>query len=382
MVKDVKAHQGVMITNNGYSQAAINRVYYAGENIELDIINFDEIENFQGFAAVPYSGDFGVIIRAPFGWVVDWRHKIGNFPSIIQRGITFEGAKKRNEWMYFDVSKRPIPDATMNQAIEQQNVQILRRYPRTEFEYKDLEEKTGKPSKLRKAYFRDLEPPRFELASFVDLETHLLIVYMITPIELVTKNQRKLEYLVSNLEIVQIEFNNTQQVNQLLQILDKVQGHKKADVSYELGKLCWQMNDIESATKHFRNAADFSDSHSGYFKILIDYALTQKKEDLALEYTNKLIALYSTSSENLIDLGDIYSRHQKGLSLLTIFEKNTKLFDDDLSLGNLFYHIGFFKRFTDRVDEANDDFKIAKKHLVKVLPADHAVFDQFKKLGL
>lgn len=69
MVEDVDAHQGVLITKKGFSKAAINRAYYGNQKIELDIINFDEIKEFQGFTAVPYVSNFSVILPAPFGWV-------------------------------------------------------------------------------------------------------------------------------------------------------------------------------------------------------------------------------------------------------------------------------------------------------------------------
>ena len=76
MVEDVDAHQGVLITKKGYSKAAINRAYYGNQKVELDIINFDKIKESQAFEAIPYVGDFSVIIPAPFGWVLDLKDSI------------------------------------------------------------------------------------------------------------------------------------------------------------------------------------------------------------------------------------------------------------------------------------------------------------------
>lgn len=72
-LSDLKASKGILITNNGYTKAALNRATYDTRDIELRIINFSDLESFQGFTAIPYSGGHGAVISAPDGWVIDSR---------------------------------------------------------------------------------------------------------------------------------------------------------------------------------------------------------------------------------------------------------------------------------------------------------------------
>lgn len=67
MVEDVGAAQGILITSKGYSQAAINRAYYGPTDIELDILNFEELKQFQGFGGTITKGWHGAVIPAPLG---------------------------------------------------------------------------------------------------------------------------------------------------------------------------------------------------------------------------------------------------------------------------------------------------------------------------
>lgn len=81
----------------GYSKAAINRAHYGNHKVELDIINFDELKDFQSFEALPYVGHFCVIVPAPFGWVLDLVDRINSFATLHQRGLILKEAQKKNE---------------------------------------------------------------------------------------------------------------------------------------------------------------------------------------------------------------------------------------------------------------------------------------------
>lgn len=59
------------IALEGYTPAAINRAHYDDLDVILDVLNLDALKMFQGRTAIPYAGEHGVSIMAPFGWVVD-----------------------------------------------------------------------------------------------------------------------------------------------------------------------------------------------------------------------------------------------------------------------------------------------------------------------
>lgn len=138
MVEDIEAHQGVLITQKGFSKAAINRAHYGNQKVELDIINFDELKKFQSFTAFPYIDHFSVIIPAPFGWVLDLDDKMNSFASLHQRGLSLKEAQKRNEWMYMQFWVKDEYVNNIDSLIEFQNENILKIDDKSKFTYNNL----------------------------------------------------------------------------------------------------------------------------------------------------------------------------------------------------------------------------------------------------
>ncbi|HWC58016.1 MAG TPA: restriction endonuclease [Candidatus Paceibacterota bacterium] len=87
MAKDVEAQQAILITNKGFSKAAINSAYYGSEEIELDILNFEEFKHFQGRGGIPYAGDHAVYVPAPIGWILDINKNRNALATFYQRGL-------------------------------------------------------------------------------------------------------------------------------------------------------------------------------------------------------------------------------------------------------------------------------------------------------
>ena len=100
LTRDVEAHTGMMVALEGYTPAAVNRAHNEDLDIILDVLNLEELKAFQGFAAFPYSGDRGVSIAAPFGWIVDATQRAGMVATLYERGLSFEDAVRNNEFMY------------------------------------------------------------------------------------------------------------------------------------------------------------------------------------------------------------------------------------------------------------------------------------------
>src|SRR5687767_2168412 len=72
MVDDIGAEKGLMITEKGYSESALQRAFNNPNHIELDIYSLSELKhNLQGESAIPYAGENGVLLLAPFGWIID-----------------------------------------------------------------------------------------------------------------------------------------------------------------------------------------------------------------------------------------------------------------------------------------------------------------------
>jgi hypothetical protein len=67
MLEDIGSQKGLLISKEGFSEAAYNRAYFGPTEIELDILNFEELRSFQSHGAIPYSGNNGALMPSPFG---------------------------------------------------------------------------------------------------------------------------------------------------------------------------------------------------------------------------------------------------------------------------------------------------------------------------
>lgn len=106
-LRDVKASKGIMITNRGYSKNAYNRATYDSQDIELRIINFDDLESYQGFMAIPYSGQNCFLMSAPHGWIIDNTSRYSFLASLYSAGLVFEDLNRIGEgFIYIDYSKK------------------------------------------------------------------------------------------------------------------------------------------------------------------------------------------------------------------------------------------------------------------------------------
>jgi hypothetical protein len=227
MVEDVNAHQGVLITSKGFSPAAINRAYYGNQQVELDIINFDEIKKFQGLLALPYAKKHTVILPAPFGWVIDIKDKVNGIASVFQRGLTLNEAQKKNEWIYLDFWKIEEGNPfSIEDLIKLQNSNIKDFAPSAKFEYRDGINRTDEyVSKIRIA---DIDSyPCLEVTGFINFNEFIFFAVLFTPIELLEKNIRKLQYMLSVSQPAEMVFDNTLVIQQLFDEIEKTDSKGK-----------------------------------------------------------------------------------------------------------------------------------------------------------
>lgn len=71
MYGDLGVEKFVVVTNKGYSKAALRRAHLGNENIEADVLSLGELQRMQGYGALPYAGRNGIFLSPPFGWIVD-----------------------------------------------------------------------------------------------------------------------------------------------------------------------------------------------------------------------------------------------------------------------------------------------------------------------
>ena len=120
-LEDVEANQGLLVTQKGYSQAAINRAFYGPHKLELDVWNFDDLLKSQGLSAVPYSSKASIVLPAPFGWVIDNTRQPTYLACLYQRGLDLKKAQENLEWMYLNFWHKDEKVSSISELVEMQN---------------------------------------------------------------------------------------------------------------------------------------------------------------------------------------------------------------------------------------------------------------------
>ncbi len=203
MLADIGAHKGLLITKNGYSQAAINRAFNDPNDIELDILNFDELKRFQAFGAITYAGENGVLLPAPFGWILDYRASDAWLALLYQRGLNLEEAQKKDEWMYINLWDRKANNDKLEDLMSTQEMNLLESDKDVRWEYNDTIKRTDARTKIRIANYKKYNP---EITGFVEFQDFIFFCVLFTPKELVLKNIRKVENILKNIR--QVKINN------------------------------------------------------------------------------------------------------------------------------------------------------------------------------
>ena len=126
MLKDVGIDKGVIVSEKGFSKAAIRRAHIGEESIEVDILSLGEWQQSHSPFAIPYAGEDALIINSPFGWIIDCNGRGFSLAILYQRGVTFEYAKgDLYEWMYLSMWKKVDEVNTISALLEWQRMNSL-----------------------------------------------------------------------------------------------------------------------------------------------------------------------------------------------------------------------------------------------------------------
>ncbi len=194
MLNDCEANKGLLITHEGFSKAAVNRAHYDPIDIELDILNFKDLHQFQGFVGLPYSGKHGVVLPAPFGWVIDGTKRPNMLATLYQRGLTLEQAGERKEWMYVNLWSKDNVIKNLDEFLKFQEVNVLQEFPDAKIEFLPTVKRDDAIVKLRAIEIKSY--PTKEYTGFVDFDEFIFFCVLFTTEELKKKNIRKLESIL------------------------------------------------------------------------------------------------------------------------------------------------------------------------------------------
>jgi tetratricopeptide (TPR) repeat protein len=210
LTRDVEAHTGMMIALEGYTPAAVSRAHNDDADMILDVLNFEELKVFQCFAALPYSGDRGVSIAAPFGWIVDATQRPGMVATLYERGLTFEAAVRNKEFMYVAFwNKRNNEVNSIDALLKYQERYMLEGSPDAEILLleKARNRRVGAETLIRR--FKKVTHPTPEYTGFVNFEDFIFMCVLFTPESLERKNLRKLRFVIGDAFPIRVNHDHT-----------------------------------------------------------------------------------------------------------------------------------------------------------------------------
>ncbi len=195
LLNDIGVHKGLLISQAGYTKAALRRAFNDPLDVELDILSFADLHRFQSFGAIPYAGKHAVFLVAPFGWVVDAvQYGLSGVPlaHLYQRGLSFHEAWKRGEIIYVQIWDRLKDNESLGDLLELQKQNILNADAAAHIEYLPVIKRNDAETRIRRAKVAT-NKELVEYTGFVQFKEFILFLVLMTPEELAAKNIRKLE---------------------------------------------------------------------------------------------------------------------------------------------------------------------------------------------
>ena len=371
MVEDIDAAQGILITSKGYSQAAINRAYYGPTDIELDILNFDELKQFQGFGGLTYSGWHGAMIPGPFGWIVDGTQRPGSIANLYQRGKTYEEARKNGEFIYMNIFSFDENIKTLDDIIKLHEMDTLECHPNATFEYSDtIEREDKKKTVLRKILREGIELE--EYTGFVEFDKFCVFCVLFTPEQLKTKNIRKLEYVIERLIPMNVDLNSVAKtkISEYNDLISKSNSEQeKSEILIGIAEIHRDMKEFEDAEKIYTKSLKlYPENYSAHLGLLEIGYISIKRDKLITNFYN-LSPGNRQICDDIVRLG--IENEQIQFTEKFLLDKTKNEDENFESLGNIYYSLADLFYTEETMKTALKYFKLAKGNFEKCFDSKH-----------
>jgi hypothetical protein len=185
MMADVEAHRGILVSTNGYTKTAVSRAHNeVNQDVELDVFSLEDLKHLQAELAIPFSGTVGVLLEAPFGWVIDATRRKGCVACLYQRGYDLDAAGNAKEWMYLNFWKKQTTDHD------------------PKLTYLPGVVRPDAKTRIRRAEVPGYPTP--EYTGFVEFDDFIFFIVLFTSFEMSKRNLRKLREILRTIQPVSI----------------------------------------------------------------------------------------------------------------------------------------------------------------------------------
>ena len=198
-LRDVKASKGILITNVGYTKGAKKRAIYDTQDIELRIIDFQDLEKFQAFIAVPYSGSHCAIVSAPDGWIVDGEQISNMFcATFYPAGLSLNEARQTEGFIYLVFSHKDKNWSGLPHLLETHKINMNLHYKSPRVEYLDGIYRDDCASLWRVVDAVEMGDT-IEHTVFLDFPTVVIFLTLLTPRSKEAEYTQKLRWICEKL---------------------------------------------------------------------------------------------------------------------------------------------------------------------------------------
>lgn len=376
MLEDVNASQGLLVTKKDYSEAAINRAYYGPQELELDVLNFDDLLDHQGLEAVPYAGKNALLLSAPFGWVVDIRKQSGFIACLYQRGLNLEKAQKRQEWIYFNYWKKDKETSCISDLVLMQNSRMEVVYSNLVIEERRSPNRSDRlETYIRIAKFDELGCK--EITGYIDCGDFIAFFVLFTPEELQARNLRKLSHLLQYSSPVQISFDNTKVIEQLEAQLPRITNKVERAAAFK--QLADWYSEMEQSSDAMRCRRLCWEAHPEYYENISPLILGELElndTEAAIKYSIEFFTLGPRNPRVMQDLLTIYEKEIYWAAFEELVNKlQLKYQKEDEVLGNIFLHYAMHLHNSEQSEKSMEYFKLAREQFRKI-DESHYVLQQ------
>jgi hypothetical protein len=212
MVRDVCAHKAIMIAPEGYTDAATQRASADDADVILDVLNFSELQRYQGFGAFPFAGQHAVALPAPFGWVVDATQGRGALAWLYQQGLTLDEATRAGEFMYVTIGKMRDGITSIESISKFQEDYLRKNSHVISMAYMEGVPRKDAKTAIRSVVYDAKTRPGLldetEYTGFVEFDGFVLMCVLFTRNDLTEKNLSKLRFVLRKVLPIHVRYGN------------------------------------------------------------------------------------------------------------------------------------------------------------------------------
>jgi tetratricopeptide (TPR) repeat protein len=378
LTRDVEAHTGMMVALEGYTPAAVKRAHNDDGDMILDVLNFEELKIFQGYEAFPYSGDRGVSIAAPFGWIVDATQRPGMVATLYERGLVFEDAARNNEFMYVAFwDKKNSEINSIDALLKYQEGYMLEGSPDAEILLLERarNRRVGAETRIRR--FKKNAYPNPEYTGFVDFEDFIFMCVLFTPESLERKNLRKLRFVIGDAFPMKVKRDHTAKIHDAETRLkgESLPVTERAHLLVQIGGWHSEMDRLEDAMKAFEESLALVPNQYKGWKLLLATLIKLGNKEILLDAMSRLLLVdphnptvfdecIACTRSPLVDCSDLiglFDGLRAGSPQDTLVQANCDFYTAKVLTG------------IDRLS-AKEHLAAAQKSFRKVFPRGHQVF--------